>query len=751
MPTKKIDFDDDEGKALLTIVQDSEKYDQFIRERNIRIWRRAEEYWRLNQFIYWSDIAHDYRALADTQRASENEEAEPKVFGIYRAYGESLIAAMAAAIPAVLFFPDDADEPDDITTAKAYSQISELVQKHNQAPLLFIRALATLYNQGLVASYTYFEEDEKYGTIKQPNLTQEKIQFQQVLCPECGTTLGNKPIIDKSAEDEFKDERAEGYTPPADIGEEYKCNCGYQGEAELGEVFDEIIPRLSGFTILPKGRVMIEMYGPLHVRVDSYARKQADIGMLELQLETDLSAARSEFCRDEDGKLIPKLAKEINSISALYTYERWGRSLSEHLSDIQRNQVTVRYCWLRPWKFEILGETQEDMIQKLRKKFPHGCCVVFVNNTPVRAYDESMDDHWTISHNPLDSWLHGMPIGKSIVDIQDVYNEIKNLQIQKEEFGISETFVTTDAIDEENYRQQESGPGYLTFCNPTPGRAMGDSFFQTRAASVGQDDIELAQSINADAQFLSGSVPSIFGGAQVTGSKTASEYNQSRNFALQRLSNHWTNIKYFWAETMGKSARLFATKMLEDEKYVKRNANSFETVWIRKAELTGKIGNVEPDINEQFPITWAQKRDLLIQLITLQNPAIGAILLHPNNSQIVKDALGYPEIYIPGEADRTKQLIEIRKLVQVDSSQLPPNAQQPTIMPDQEADDDQTHVEVCRLWLVSEEGMYIKETNPAAYLNVVLHLKIHNMQLQAKTQMPSGSTAAGQPPIPKAV
>lgn len=749
MATTRVDFDEEDGKALLNIVRDSEKNDQFIRERNIRIWKRAEEYWRLNQFIYWSEVAHDYRSLNDLTRAEENETPDPKVFGIYRAYGESLIAAMAAAIPAVLFFPDDADNPDDITTAKAYSQISELVQKHNQAPLLLIRALALIYNQGLVASYVYWEEDEKFGTIRKPNVTSEKVQFQQVICPDCGEVLGNKPIVDKS--DEFQYETAEGYEPPVDIGEEYKCSCGYTGEAQLGEFFEEIMPRLSGFTILPKGRTAIDIYGPLHVRVDSYARKQSDIGMLELQLEMDLSAARSEFVRKEDGSLDDELSKKIASTTNLYSYERWGRSLSEHLSDITRNQVTVRYCWLRPWKFEHLGETQDAMIRKLRKKFPHGACVVFVNDTPVRAYDESMDDHWTLSHNPLDNWIHGMPIGKAIIDVQDVYNEAKNLQIQKEEFGLAETFASTDLIDEESYRQQEAGPGYITFVNPSPGKSIGDGFFQTRTATIGTDDIEYTQSINADAQFLSGSVPSIFGGAQVTGSKTASEYNQSRNFALQRLSNHWTNIKFFWAETMGKASRLFATKMLEDEKYVKRNANSFETVWIRKAELTGKIGNVEPDISEQFPVTWAQKRDLLIQLITMQNPAIGAILLHPNNSQTVKDSLGYPEIYIPGEADRNKQLVEIRRMIVIDASQLPPNAQQPSIMPEPQVDDDQTHVEVCKLWLVSEEGMYIKETNPAGYLNVVLHLKAHQAALQAQTQLPVGNTQAGQPPVPKAV
>jgi hypothetical protein len=248
---------------------------------------------------------------------------------------------------------------------------------------------------------------------------------------------------------------------------------------------------------------------------------------------------------------------------------------------------------------------------------------------------------------------------------------------------------------------------------------------------MNEEDTELAESLNSDAQFLLGAVPSIFGGSQVTGSKTATEYNQSRNFALQRLGNHWTNIKYLWAETLGKACRLFATKMVEDEKFVRQNGNSFETVWIRQAELTGKVGNVEPDPSEQFPLTWAQKRDLFMQMITMQNPVIGQIMLHPNNAQNTKDALGFPEFYIPGEEDRTKQLIELRKLSLVTSDQIQPNAQQSTVPIDPDVDDDNVHILVIKLFCVSPEGIYLKETNPAGYLNIILHLHEHQQHMQA--------------------
>lgn len=748
------DISDDMQRALLATVTQLERDDQFIRERNIRQWKKAEEYWRLNQFIYWSEVALDYRNIQNYQGSAgpddDNEQVPPKVFPIYRAYGESIIAAMAATIPTVLFFPDDADNPDDLSTSKAYSLISELIQRHTKAPLLFIHILALLYNQGLVATYCSWDDNEKYGTIKIPQHKNETLQMQELVCPRCANVLGNKPILDT---DEETDKTAENYqkeiTPEEQnqVSQEqlfeksYTCDqCGYEGQAEVGRVFDEIIPRLTGYTDSPKGRINIQAFGPLNVRVSSYAKRQEDIGLLELQLEMHYAAARDEF---------PEIADKIRATSDFYSYERWGRTSSELLSDQLFNQVTVRYCWIREWGFESFSYTSgvadtSGLTKELKKKFPHGCCVIFVNDIFAKVYDESMDDYWSINVNPLDNWIHGVPIGKAALDVQDAYNEVKNLSLQKHAFGLAETFVDGSVIDENMYRAQQAGPGYVTFAKGAPGQPLGNSFFQTKTAAMNEEDLNLQQSLNSDAQMLLGAVPSIFGGANVTGSKTATEYSQSRNFALQRLGNHWTNVKFLWADTMGKACRLFVTKLLEDEKFVKKNGNAFQTVWIKKAELTGKVGNVEPDPSEQFPLSWSQKRDLFMQLITMQNPVIGQIMLHPNNSQNTKDALGFPEFYIPGEEDRTKQLVEIRKLSLVSGDSFPPDSQQSTVPIDPNVDEHPTHIQVIKLFAVSEEGLYLKETNPAAYLNIILHLKEHEAAMAPPPQMqPQGQQ---QPP-----
>ncbi len=745
---KEVEVSEEEKVALQACVTQLERDDQYIRERNIRIWKKAEEYWRLNQFIYWSEVALDYRNIQNYKEPSgpddDNEQVPPKTFPIYRAYGESIIAAMAATIPSVLFFPDDGDNPDDINTAKAYSIISELLQKHAKAPLLFIHILTLLYNQGLVATYTSWDDDEKYGTIKIPKHKNEQVKMQQVICPKCNNILANAPMQDEGGndyKDEITPEEQSEVEKQKPLEQNYTCpNCGYEGQAEAGEVFEETIPRLVGYSDTPKGRINIQAFGPLNVRISSYAKTQADVGLLELQIEMHYAAARDEF---------PEIADKIRATSDFYSYERWGRTSSELLSDQLFNQVTVRYCWIREWGFEAFtghsGVISTDgTVKKLKKKFPHGCCAIFVNDIFARAYDESLDDHWSISNNPMDSFIHGIPMGRGALDIQDAYNEVKNLSLQKHQFGISETFVDSSVIDDEEYRQQSSGPGYITFAQGQPGQPLGNAFFQTRTAAMNEEDMELSSALNTDMQMQVGAVPSIFGGPG-GGSKTATEYNQSRAFALQRLGNHWTNVKYLWADTMGKACRLFVTKMIEDTNFVRKNGNAFETVWIRKAELTGKVGNVEPDPSEQFPLTWSQKRDLFMQLITMQNPVIGEIMLHPNNAQNTKDALGFPEFYIPGEMNRTKQLVELRKLSLVTPDQVPPNAAQSTVPIDPNVDEHPVHIEVIKLFCVSPEGLYLKETNPAGYLNTILHLKEHMMAMAPPPVAPPPAVGAQSP------
>jgi hypothetical protein len=220
------------------------------------------------------------------------------------------------------------------------------------------------------------------------------------------------------------------------------------------------------------------------------------------------------------------------------------------------------------------------------------------------------------------------------------------------------------------------------------------------------------------------------------GGGTAREYEQSRSMALQRLNLCWLNVKMWWADVMSKSVRSFATNMKDDEKYVEKKGNSFINVWIKRAEMQGKVGQVEPDVNEAFPISWSQKRDIIMNLVGMKNEMVDAVIGHPENSGLVASVIGFPELYIPGDDVRSKQLWEISVLIQgqptptgiPDPTNPGQEALQPTI-PVQNWETHEIESETCKAWLMSEVGIDAKMNNPGGYMNVVAHMQMHDFQV----------------------
>lgn len=195
--------------------------------------------------------------------------------------------------------------------------------------------------------------------------------------------------------------------------------------------------------------------------------------------------------------------------------------------------------------------------------------------------------------------------------------------------------------------------------------------------------------------------------------------------------------------------------MVEDEKFVTKDTQgNFLNVFIRKAETTGKIGNVEIESSDQLPMTWQQKKDVIMQLIEMNNEGIMAQLFAPENRQILKDAIGLNDFYIPGIASREKQLEEITELINsapiptgqpemgpdgmpvMDmQSGMPQMAMGPSVPIDPDIDDHEVEAEICRSYLISDAGRLLKTENPEGYQNLLLHYKEHNMIVQQMMMM----------------
>ena len=222
----------------------------------------------------------------------------------------------------------------------------------------------------------------------------------------------------------------------------------------------------------------------------------------------------------------------------------------------------------------------------------------------------------------------------------------------------------------------------------------------------------------------------------------------AKSSALQRISNYWIIIQEWWAMVMAKAVRSYIRHAQSDEKMVTSSGGQFINVWIRQIELSGEIGDVEPEVSETFPVSWAQKRDIFMNLMQLKDPTIGSILAHPENSSLVAATIGVPEMYLPGEDSRAKQLREIAELLQGQPQELPDQmtgqmVPHSTVPIDPELDDNKVEAETCKAWLTGEVGQDAKRTNPSGYANVRAHWSEHNqadqqaMMAQAQAQAPA--------------
>ena len=220
----------------------------------------------------------------------------------------------------------------------------------------------------------------------------------------------------------------------------------------------------------------------------------------------------------------------------------------------------------------------------------------------------------------------------------------------------------------------------------------------------------------------------------------------SRAQALQRLTLTWQSAQAFWTELIEKATLDMASKMTDDELFVTKEGTKFVNNRISKTTLEfGEIQGVEPEGSDQLPMSWEQKKDTIMSLFGLQLPEISAALFHPANSELIKESIAIPELVIPGEGNRNKQFFEFEELLVQAPIKDQQGADAPSIPPDPE-DDDKVHIEICRTWLVSMEGLKAKIQNPNGYRNVQLHMMAHEAKIAQKTEAPGNTPKGVEPP-----
>src|SRR6185503_8036310 len=390
-------------QSLVSILKEIEKEDEYTRQRMLMECKQLELYWHGFQHVFWDERVQDFRVPTHDvmEQISSREEVKfiyDYVVNIFKAHGLSIIAALSAEVPAVAFSPLDSDNQKDVLASSKAEILGKVIQKYNKSKLLFYHALFILFTNHFIAAYNYYERDEKYGTLEIPKFTKGKLSTDTWDCPECG------------------------YSNEIEMSE---CpNCA--GPLKFNE--GEMGPVEAGMQTENKGMERIIVKGTLNVKIPTWAGDQEACGYL-----IDYSDQHYAWLREN----YPDIDRNKLSQQANDDFERSARmpGLGRVYSDTYlQSLLTLKRVWLRPWMYNILDKDEAD---ELYKEFPKGVYFAAIGDDVfAEARPEKLDDRWTIAKGDLSRSVHGDPLGKPLIPLQDLENMVTNLLVESLEHSV---------------------------------------------------------------------------------------------------------------------------------------------------------------------------------------------------------------------------------------------------------------------------------------------------------------------------
>jgi hypothetical protein len=818
--------------ALRELVREYRQEGVVARRHEIRRIRQARLFWQGMQYAWWNPTDMNWH-LPYESRSNDSRELEemPRyqfVTNFYQGFGLSFVAVLSQDVPSVRFYPQSAQSLVDIAAARAASDVAELIERNNHVEHLLTVIGYFLWTDGKLGAYVrYVEDRQRFGFREEEILEAIEVPLgpDVWVCPECGkeTAVGHDQEVGEAvaglpgslrsepqnarlsgrddndlmsgSQDEVGEER------PASEGGPYKdralvgasaavCpGCGAElGEKDLKRAERVLVPRVAAVRRVANGQEVISVAGGLELNTPVWANEMHEYPYLQWQTEVHRAKLKAAY---------PLAASKIESApsqGAEDVYARVSRLSVEqglptvHPGDALMNLITFDRTWLRPWAFYSVED--ETVRGDLLALFPDGCYVAFAGDVYCEARNEGMDDHWRVLHALPGDGQNRPSVGDSLVQVQERYNALSNIQAETYEYGIPPIYADPQVLDFDAIGNQVAEPAAHFPARARPGQPLAAGFFQPAPAQVPPDMIRHQQDlIGPVAQFLTGLFPAVFGG-NMEDVKTASGYAMARDQAMGRLGLVWRRLKQFYADVMLLAVDCFRKNRPEDVDVPLLGPDGMlDAKMIRVADLKGNIC-VHPEADETFPRLKSQQRGVLQQLFGLKDPVIQEALAEPANLGYIKSVLGLTELVVPGEDARNKQLREIQVLLSgapivVDVAPDPrtvtreetPGASTegtrdtehetrsvvlPSVTVDVLLDDHAVEFEECKRWANSEAGQAAKMTNPAGFANVRAHAEAHLRALRPPEPTPNaaplsrrpqmaGSRRLSQPPPPPAL
>ncbi len=781
--------------ALRELVRQYRQEGIVARRNEIRRIRQARLFWQGMQYAWWNPNDMNWHLPYENRSNNDRElEEMPRyqfVTNFYQGFGLSFIAVLSQDVPSVRFYPQSAQSLEDIAAARAASDVADLVERNNEVETLLSTIGYFLWTDGKLGAYVrYVADGQRFGFHEEQLLAALEIPLgeDKYVCPKCAKETvapGFSPA--SSGQDAY--ESSEAVNAPNAVPEDaalkggatQECSgCGAElGEEHLQKAERVTVPRVIGTRRVPNGQEVISIAGGLELNTPVWANEMHEYPYLQWQAEVHRAKLKAAY---------PHASKNIEAAASQGpddVYARVSRLSVEqglpsiHPGDALTNLITFDRTWLRPWAFYSIED--EAVRGELLAMFPDGCYCGFAGDVYCESRNESMDDHWRVLHALPGDGQNRPSVGDSLVQVQERYNVLSNMQAETYEYGIPPIYADPQVLDFDALANQTAEPAAHFPARARPGQPLAAGFFQPAPAQVPPDMIRHQQDlIGPVAQFLTGLFPAIFGG-NMEDVKTASGYALARDQAMGRLGLVWRRTKQFYADVMLLAVDCFRKNRPEGAEIpLLGPEGTLDARVIRTADLKGSV-IAHPEADETFPRLKSQQRGVLQQLFTLNDPLIQEALAEPANIGYIKNVLGLTELVVPGEDSRNKQLREIQQLLAgapIVISMHPSGAahvapgfsaadgeaeaveeqnaalkgaptQQTLVLPsvpvDQLLDDHAVEFEECKRWANSEAGQSAKMTNPAGFANVRAHTEAHlrAMSLAANSAAASSEVSGG--------
>jgi hypothetical protein len=793
------------------------------RRHEIRRIRQARLFWQGLQYAWWNPQDMTWHLPFESKIYDDTAMAEmPRyqfVTNLYQAFGLSFVSVISQDVPATRFYPQSAQSIADVTTAKAASQVSSLIEQNNRVQHLLTGVAFYLWTDGKIGGYVrYVADAQRFGSHDEPVIEEHYVPLGEDTyeCPECGQEQGVAQASACAGED-----RGGGVDFTASSGRAGKDGMhndpapadrfagrasfdakSTQAEACATQLLPPVICRNCGASLGPEhfkpaervavplitdvrrvanGQEVISVVGGLELNTPVWANEMHEYPYLQWSMEVHRAKLKASYPHAADKIQMggPQSADEV--------YARASRVAiaqglpTTHPGDTLFNLITFSRTWIRPWAFYAIED--KAIRDALLALFPDGCYVAFAGDTYCESRNETMDDCWRVMHALPGDGQNRPSVGDSLVQIQERYNTLSNIQAETYEYGIPPIYADPQVLDFDALSNQTAEPAAHYPARARPGQPLAAGFFQPAAAQVPPDLVRHQQELMGPvAQFLTGLFPAVFGG-EMESQKTATGYAMARDQALGRLGLVWRRLKQFYSDVMLLSVDCFRKNRPEDAEIpILGPGGEFESHWIHLADLKGNI-QAYPESDETFPRLKSQQRSVIQKLMASSDPLIQQALGDPANIGFVKSVLGLSDLVVPGEDSRNKQLREIELLLHSAPIQVQGagDGKTPTLHENREGwgtqqnstpdtytspsetcyllpsipvdvlfDDHAVELEECRRWANSDAGQIARVENPAGFANVRAHAEAHlraiGLAYANSSAVPAPKSGPAQPP-----